>query len=114
MYHETSRLSIFVFANTGESLMSDIRQAVRDKYAAVAAAVTQESGDAACCGPAACGCGDPITTNLYTDTQTQDLPADAVKASMGCGNPTSLIALESGDVVLDLGSGGGIDVLLSA
>jgi arsenite methyltransferase len=94
--------------------MSDIQRAVRDKYAEIATTVTNNSSKATCCAPAACGCGDPITSNLYTDTQTQDLPSDAVKASMGCGNPTSLIALKPGDVVLDLGSGGGIDVLLSA
>jgi arsenite methyltransferase len=94
--------------------MSDTQQAVRDKYGAIAASVTNNSSHATCCAPAACGCGDPITSNLYSDEQTHDLPADAVKASMGCGNPTALIVLKPGDVVLDLGSGGGIDVLLSA
>ena len=61
-----------------------------------------------------CGCGDPISSNLYSDTETSGLPADAVTASLGCGNPTALIDLRPGQIVLDLGSGGGIDVLLSA
>ena len=75
------------------------------------AGVDQRGG---CCGPTACGCGDPITSNLYSDAETSGLPADAVAASLGCGNPTALLALEPGQTVLDLGSGGGIDVLLSA
>lgn len=95
--------------------MSDIQQAVRDKYGAIARSVAQSSETGTgCCGPAACGCGDPITSNLYSDAETGTLPADAVAASLGCGNPTALIALEPGQTVLDLGSGGGIDVLLSA
>jgi len=94
--------------------MSDIQQAVREKYGAIAASVTASSGKASCCAPVACGCGDPITSNLYSDAEAGSLPADAVAASMGCGNPTALLALEPGQTVLDLGSGGGIDVLLSA
>jgi len=96
--------------------MSDIQQAVRDKYGAIAAAVNDSSAPAqtGCCGPTACGCGDPITGNLYSEAETSALPANAVAASLGCGNPTALLALEPGQVVLDLGSGGGIDVLLSA
>jgi SAM-dependent methyltransferase len=94
--------------------MSDIQQAVREKYGAIAASVNQSSGKTGCCGPTACGCGDPITSNLYSDAETSGLPADAVTASLGCGNPTALLALEPGQTVLDLGSGGGIDVLLSA
>jgi len=94
--------------------MSDIQQAVRDKYGAIAASVTKASAKTGCCGPAACGCGDPITSDLYSDAETSGLPADAVTASLGCGNPTALLALEPGQTVLDLGSGGGIDVLLSA
>jgi hypothetical protein len=90
--------------------MSDIQQAVRDKYGAIATAVAASSTKADCCGPTACGCGDPITSNLYSDAETSGLPADAVTASLGCGNPTALLALEPGQVVLDLGSGGGIDV----
>jgi arsenite methyltransferase len=94
--------------------MSDIQQAVREKYGSIATAVTNASTTTGCCGPASCGCGDPITSNLYSDAETTGLPADAVAASLGCGNPTALIALEAGQTVLDLGSGGGIDVLLSA
>ena len=94
--------------------MSDIQQAVREKYGAIAASVTKASTNTGCCGPTACGCGDPITSNLYSDAETSGLPADAVAASLGCGNPTALLALEPGQTVLDLGSGGGIDVLLSA
>ena len=94
--------------------MSDIQQAVREKYGAIAASVTNASTNTGCCGPTACGCGDPITSNLYSDAETSGLPADAVTASLGCGNPTALLALEPGQTVLDLGSGGGIDVLLSA
>jgi SAM-dependent methyltransferase len=94
--------------------MSDVQQAVRDKYGAIAESVRAGSTKAGCCGPTACGCGDPITSNLLFDAETSGLPADAVTASLGCGNPTALLALEPGQTVLDLGSGGGIDVLLSA
>ena len=94
--------------------MSDVQQAVREKYGAIAESVRKASTNTGCCGPAACGCGDPITSNLYSDDETSGLPADAVTASLGCGNPTALLALEPGQTVLDLGSGGGIDVLLSA
>jgi len=94
--------------------MSDIQQAVREKYGAFATSVKEASGKTGCCGPAACGCSDPITSNLYSDAEASSLPADAVAASLGCGNPTALLALEPGQIVLDLGSGGGIDVLLSA
>ena len=94
--------------------MSDVQQAVREKYGAIGSAVAKSSANAACCGPRSCGCGDPITSNLYSDAETTDLPGGAVAASMGCGNPTALLALEAGQTVLDLGSGGGIDVLLSA
>jgi arsenite methyltransferase len=96
--------------------MSDIQQAVKDKYSTIAAAVRQSSttAETGCCGPTACGCGDPITSDLYSDAERGDLPAEAVAASLGCGNPTALLALEPGQTVLDLGSGGGIDVLLSA
>src|SRR5213596_2166742 len=92
--------------------MSDthLQDAVREKYGDIARSV----GKTGCCGPSACGCGDPITSNLYSDQETAGLPADAVAVSLGCGNPTALIELEPGQTVLDLGSGGGIDVLLSA
>jgi len=94
--------------------MTDIQQAVREKYGAIAESVRTSSTTTGCCGPTSCGCSDPITSNLYSDAETSGLPADAVTASLGCGNPTALLALEPGQVVLDLGSGGGIDVLLSA
>jgi arsenite methyltransferase len=94
--------------------MPEMRQVVRDKYAAIATSVASGSRKAICCGPSACGCGDPITSNLYSDSETNDLPSDAVTASLGCGNPTALVELKAGETVLDLGSGGGIDVLLSA
>jgi SAM-dependent methyltransferase len=94
--------------------MTNIQDAVREKYGALAASVQQASTNAGCCGPVACGCGDPITSNLYSDAETGALPDTAVAASLGCGNPTALLQLEPGQTVLDLGSGGGIDVLLSA
>src|SRR3989449_7186442 len=89
---------------------TQVHDAVRQKYGEIARSV----GDTGCCGPTPCGCGNPITSNLYSDTETADLPAEAVAVSLGCGNPTALIQLEPGQAVLDLGSGGGIDVLLSA
>ncbi len=88
-----------------------IQTAVQEKYGAIAKSV----GATGCCGPSACcGGADPITTDLYSEAETQGLPADAVAVSLGCGNPTALLALKAGQTVLDLGSGGGIDVLLSA
>jgi SAM-dependent methyltransferase len=87
-----------------------VQEAVREKYADIA----RSAGKASCCGPSASACSDPITSNLYSEQETSSLPADAVAVSLGCGNPTALIALEPGETVLDLGSGGGIDVLLSA
>jgi SAM-dependent methyltransferase len=97
--------------------MPDIKNAVREKYAKAALGVTvgqRTSGFGSCCCLSAPGAGDPITVNLYDRRQTEGLPAEAVLASLGCGNPTALAALNPGEVVLDLGSGGGIDVLLSA
>jgi SAM-dependent methyltransferase len=92
--------------------MSDthVHDAVREKYGEIARSV----GKTGCCGPTACGCGDPITSDLYSDTETAGLPDEVVAVSLGCGNPTALIDLQPGQTVLDLGSGGGIDVLLSA
>jgi arsenite methyltransferase len=90
--------------------MSTVQDAVREKYGAIAKA----AGQSGCCGPSACGCGDPVTSDLYSAAETEGLPAEAVAVSLGCGNPTALLALEAGQTVLDLGSGGGIDVLLSA
>ncbi|MEO6237781.1 MAG: arsenite methyltransferase [Vicinamibacterales bacterium] len=94
--------------------MVDVQKAVREKYGALAQAVTAATDAGGGCATAACGCGDPISSNLYSDAERGGLPADAVKASLGCGNPTALLTLEPGQTVLDLGSGGGIDVLLSA
>src|SRR3954471_578027 len=99
-----------------ECLMDAIKAAVQQKYGE--AALQARSGAKAACG---CGtasgtsCGtDPITSNLYDDAQAAAVPAEALLASLGCGNPTALAELKAGEVVLDLGSGGGIDVLLSA
>ena len=93
--------------------MSDIQDAVKEKYGAAAKQVA--AGKTACCGGGAelSGC-DPITRDLYDASETAALPADALAASLGCGNPTALAQLQLGETVLDLGSGGGIDVLLSA
>jgi SAM-dependent methyltransferase len=93
---------------------TNVQSAVREKYGAIATSIKTSKDKAGCCGPTGCGCGDPITSHLYSDAETGDLPADAVTASLGCGNPTALVQLEPGQTVLDLGSGGGIDVLLSA
>ena len=87
-----------------------IQDVVREKYGEIARSI----GASGCCGPTACGCGDSITSNLYSTTETAALPPEAVAVSLGCGNPTALIDLKPGETVLDLGSGGGIDVLLSA
>jgi len=95
---------------------TDVREAVKEKYGQAALRVQTKSGGSSCCGAAAAsgpGC-DPITSNLYDAAQTGQLPEEAVLASLGCGNPTALAELNPGEVVLDLGSGGGIDVLLSA
>ncbi len=92
-----------------------IKEVVKERYAKAALNVSSK-GEASCCvsNRAARGCCDPITSNLYDATQTGGLPEEAVLASLGCGNPTALAELKPGEVVLDLGSGGGIDVLLSA
>ena len=90
-----------------------LKAVIQQKYgeAAIRAQTGQDKGG--CCGTS-CGCGDPITSNLYGADETTGLPDAAVAASLGCGNPTALIELKEGETVLDLGSGGGIDVLLSA
>jgi len=93
----------------------DLKDVVKEKYAEAALRVTK--GGSSCCGssPAtASGCCDPITSNLYDSSQAGQIPEEALLASLGCGNPTALAQLNPGDIVLDLGSGGGIDVLLSA
>src|SRR5947209_9935484 len=92
---------------------TDIKSVVRHKYGE--AALRVKSGGSSCCGgTASTGCADPITSNLYTDGQSCEIPQEALLASLGCGNPTALANLNAGETVLDLGSGGGIDALLSA
>lgn len=91
----------------------EVKEVVREKYGQ--AALRVQTGGSSCCGAAAAldGCCDPITSNLYDAGQAGELPPEAVLASLGCGNPTALAQLNPGETVLDLGSGGGIDVLLS-
>jgi len=93
----------------------ELKEIVKEKYGEAARRVAK-GGSNGCCGasPLLDGCCDPITANLYDSTQTDELPQEALKASLGCGNPTALAQLNPGETVLDLGSGGGIDVLLSA
>ena len=93
---------------------ADVKHVVREKYGQ--AALRVKFGQGGCCGsaPSAIDCCDPITSNLYDAGQAGDVPAHAMKASLGCGNPTALAELKAGETVLDLGSGGGIDVILSA
>lgn len=92
---------------------TNIKESVKEKYGQ--AALRVKSGGSSCCGATpSSGCTDPITSNLYEENQTNQLPQEAVLASLGCGNPTALAKLNPGEIVLDLGSGGGIDVLLSA
>jgi SAM-dependent methyltransferase len=96
--------------------MTDVKAIVREKYGEAALRVVSGAGNA-CCGSSPSSCcsgGDPITSNLYDALQKSELPETAVLASLGCGNPTALAELRPGERVLDLGSGGGIDVLLSA
>ena len=95
------------------SSTTDVRNQVKEKYGNAARAVAQSGSVQACCDPGL-RCCDPITTNLYNADQKGQIPEKAVLASLGCGNPTALAELREGEVVLDLGSGGGIDVLLSA
>ena len=90
---------------------TDIKEAVKEKYGQTALRV--KSGRAGCCETDELGC-NPITSDLYDPSQLQQIPEEALLASLGCGNPTALAQLNPGEVVLDLGSGGGIDVLLSA
>src|SRR5947209_15474016 len=108
-------------SSTMKKEADELTAAVREKYGAAARRVlTGEGTPAECCGSSGC-CGgavtascDPISSNLYVAGETNELPEAAVLASLGCGNPTALAELREGEVVLDLGSGGGIDVLLSA
>jgi len=93
---------------------TNIKETLKEKYGEAALRAT--AGGSSCCGASASSSGgvDPITSNLYDEQQTNGIPERAVRASLGCGNPTALAQLNAGEVVLDLGSGGGIDVLLSA
>jgi SAM-dependent methyltransferase len=93
--------------------MDTIKEAVQQKYGEAAQRARRGLQAGCGCGPTCCDT-DPITSNLYDDTQASAIPAEALLASLGCGNPTALAELKPGEVVLDLGSGGGIDVLLSA
>ena len=98
---------------------STLKATVKEKYGQAALRVTEGATSASCCGSSGC-CGatteawDPITSDLYDEKQKAGIPTEAVLASLGCGNPTALAELREGEIVLDLGSGGGIDVLLSA
>jgi SAM-dependent methyltransferase len=102
-----------------QALESKLKAGVKEKYGSAALRVVNADTTAACCGSSAC-CGstteawDPITSDLYEEGQKAGIPAEALLASLGCGNPTALAQLNPGETVLDLGSGGGIDVLLSA
>lgn len=111
-------------ADASASDASPLTTIVRERYGAAARRVldADDTAVAGGCGPGSSCCGgaefngsvDPITSNLYVNGETQELPSAAMLASLGCGNPTALAELRAGEVVLDLGSGGGIDVLLSA
>ena len=95
----------------------NMKEVVKEKYGQAALRVTTHSGSSCCGGGSSTAldaCSDPITSNLYHSSETHEIPQEAVLASLGCGNPTALAKLNPGEVVLDLGSGGGIDVLLSA
>jgi ubiquinone/menaquinone biosynthesis C-methylase UbiE len=106
-------------AESNETELSQLQAVVKDKYGQAALRASKGESGASCCGSSGC-CGttteawDPITANLYDEGQTAGIPAKALLASLGCGNPTALAELHEGETVLDLGSGGGIDVLLSA
>ena len=108
-------------ANESLTDRDDVRAIVREKYGEAALRVMQGKPGSCCGGPSdsagddcGCGCQDPITADLYSATEAEQIPEKAILASLGCGNPTALAELKPGETVLDLGSGGGIDVLLSA
>ncbi len=99
------------------SMSEELRERVRERYAAAARSIRERGGDGGCCGSSCCGpeAGRVgLTAGCYSAEELGELPEEAVGASLGCGNPTALATLSPGEVVLDLGSGGGIDVLLSA
>ena len=106
--------------STMDLTLDSVRETVRERYGAIAQRVAEGATDVSCCGDSSGCCGstsetwDPITADLYDAGETAGLPAEALLASLGCGNPTALAELHEGETVLDLGSGGGIDVLLSA
>ncbi len=100
-------------------MTTSLKETVREKYGQAAARASAGQEKTSCCGSAGCGnetgpSWDPITSNLYDEGEVRGIPAEALLASLGCGNPTALASIEVGETVLDLGSGGGIDVLLSA
>jgi arsenite methyltransferase len=95
-----------------EDIMAELKEAIQQKYGEAARRAATGQGKSECCSSSCCS--DPITSDLYREQETAALPKEAVDASLGCGNPTALIDLREGQTVLDLGSGGGIDVLLSA
>ncbi|HTO91824.1 MAG TPA: arsenite methyltransferase [Candidatus Sulfotelmatobacter sp.] len=104
-------------------MSESLKEVVREKYGEAAKRAVRgekssccgsSAGDSSCCGTGESSCGDPITSNLYDELERGLLPENAVRASLGCGNPAALAELRAGEIVLDLGSGGGIDVLLSA
>ena len=95
-------------------MSTSVKEIVRGKYGEAARRVASGEANSCCGASGCCGTEDPITRNLYDETQKNALPDNAVLASLGCGNPTALAELKPGETVLDLGSGGGIDVLLSA
>src|SRR5258706_977342 len=93
---------------------TELKDRIQEKYGAAARSAAAGAKDVSCCSGSGCCGTDEITSNLYSDGERGNLPEAAVAASLGCGNPTALIELKAGETVLDLGSGGGVDVLLSA
>jgi arsenite methyltransferase len=107
-------LNISSFLDRGGDVSTELKAIVQEKYGQAARRASAGATSSCCGGSCGCGTADPITSDLYSETETAVLPKEAVFASLGCGNPTALAELKAGEVVLDLGSGGGIDVLLSA
>jgi len=118
----SSTLPILTTETSADQPVASLVDIVQERYGAAARRVLAAESTDGGCGPASSCCGgaafngsvDPITSNLYVNGETDELPTAAVLASLGCGNPTALAALHAGETVLDLGSGGGIDVILSA